>query len=498
LANPSASWFTVGKHAVRRRMVEQISQEDHCAYLYSSLLGCDATRLVFDGSCFLALDGQMLREARRFVFTSRIEMVDAVIDLGEIRQRRMETGSWREQVRDVLREPADTRPQRVRVPGEFGCSAPQEAVHHYWIPTPRGPLDPSLEHFHQAGLFPRPLDETDLAHLELELALCLALRDYKMKTGAPGYCLALSGGRDSAMVAVLVRRMFLYDNPTLSKDELDALVKKSFACAYMATRNSSETTRSAAEAVAQDCAATWFDGDVDGFVEMAKDVGQGMLGRQLRWDVPSDDLALQNVQARARSVIIWMIANAYNFILLATSNKSEAAVGYTTMDGDTSGGLSPLADVPKSLIQRWLAWAGDTYDMEGVQKVFRAPATAELRPSTSSQTDEDDLMPFVVLDQLMYHFVQRAQEPAQILRSLWPTFRERYAGDPKPFADHIARFVRMLCRAQWKRERFAISFRVMPFDLDPKGGFRFPPVQAGFQEELDEMYKALDELRAQG
>src|SRR5690606_30494597 len=97
LLNPSASWFCIGKHAIRRRMVSQISQEDHCVYLYASLLGCDATRLVFDGSTFIAVNGAIRSEGRRFVFDADWSLDDHIVDLSEIRHVRMEEGSWREQ-----------------------------------------------------------------------------------------------------------------------------------------------------------------------------------------------------------------------------------------------------------------------------------------------------------------------------------------------------------------------------------------------------------------
>ena len=96
-------------------------------------------------------------------------------------------------------------------------------------------------------------------------------------------------------------------------------------------------------------------------------------------------------------------------------------------------------------------------------------------------------MPFFVLDQLMYHFVQLGQEPLTMFQALWPSLSARYHGNARAFADHIHKFVRLVCFAQWKRERFAISFRVTAFDLDPKTGFRFPPVQAPFSEELAEL-----------
>jgi hypothetical protein len=97
-------------------------------------------------------------------------------------------------------------------------------------------------------------------------------------------------------------------------------------------------------------------------------------------------------------------------------------------------------------------------------------------------------MPFDILDRLMYQFVQCGQEPLEMFRTLWPELSPVYDDDPRGLAAHIDRFVRLLCRAQWKRERFAISFRVTAFDLDPKTGFRFPPVQAPFTDELAELH----------
>jgi NAD+ synthase (glutamine-hydrolysing) len=132
--------------------------------------------------------------------------------------------------------------------------------------------------------------------------------------------------------------------------------------------------------------------------------------------------------------------------------------------------------------------------MKSLEAVTGIPATAELRPPERGQTDEDDLMPFDILDRLMFQFVQRGQEPLEMFRTLWPVLKDRYDG-PTGLADHIDKFVKLLCRAQWKRERFAISFRVTAFDLDPKTGFRFPPVQDPFTRELEAMHAYVRQLR---
>ena len=176
----------------------------------------------------------------------------------------------------------------------------------------------------------------------------------------------------------------------------------------------------------------------------------------------------------SRGSLIWMLANLNQAILLSTSNKSEAAVGYTTMDGDTSGGLSPIADVPKSLVSLWLEWARDFHGIQALRHVTAMAPTAELRPRDRAQSDEADLMPFFILDQLLYEFVQKAHDPLAIFQALWPSLSEHYEHQPQAFADDIHRFIRLFCRAQWKRERFASAFGSQPSIWTQRRAFAFP------------------------
>ena len=493
LLNPSASWFHLGKHASRRRLVEQVSLEDHVAYIYTSLLGCDATRIVFDGSVLMACNGRMLQEGRRFVFTEHIEMVDDIIDLESIRQSRREEGSWRDQAHRAAEGEFGPTPTVQRLSGDFGHGIPVPGEAPYWEVGPTPPADPSLEWLHDAGLTPA-IGHEDIPHLELELAIAIALRDYTQKSGIRNIALALSGGRDSAMVALLVQRMFRYHHPDSSPDELKALLHTHFLTAYMATENSGTATESAARELAEELGATFHSFGIQPAVDTHLTLIEDVVERSLSWNNPVDDLALQNVQARLRGSLIWMLANLNQALLLSTSNKSEAAVGYTTMDGDTSGGLSPIADVPKSLVSLWLEWAKDFHQVQALRHVTAMEPTAELRPKESAQSDESDLMPFFILDQLLYEFVQKAHDPVAIFQALWPSLQVHYNNQPQAFRDDIHRFVTLFCRAQWKRERFAISFRVTAFDLDPKTGFRFPAVQSAFREELAELDVYVDSL----
>jgi NAD+ synthase (glutamine-hydrolysing) len=487
VANPSASWFTIGKHRVRRRMVRQISREDHLVYLYTSLLGCDATRLVFDGSVFVAEDGEILAEGRRFVFADEMELVDTVVDLAGLQRVRTEEGSWRQQVEGLQRGDHGPPPPVVEIPGDYATMRSPPASAPYWLPPASNGPDPSLAWLARDGLIPRAPTERDVPHLELELALALALREYATKSRVPGFTIASSGGRDSAMCAFLVSRALRYDRPELDGPALRAHVASKLVTAYLATENSGSHTRAAARGLSEEIGATHLELDVQPAFAAHRKLAEEALGAPLVWDDPRHDVVLQNLQARVRAAAIWAIANLRGFLLLTTSNKSEAAVGYATMDGDTAGGLAPIADVPKSLVSVWLAWAAEFHALSSLTAITQHPPTAELRPSDRGQTDEADLMPFEVLDQLLFHFVQEGLEPLELFKTLWPAMREHYDSDPKAFAAHIRKFVRLFCAAQWKRDRFAISFRVAAFDLDPKTGFRFPAVQEPFTVELEEL-----------
>jgi NAD+ synthase (glutamine-hydrolysing) len=486
--NASATWFVLGKQAMRRRMIRQISDEDSAVYVFASLLGCDDTRLIFDGALLIAQSGDVLVEGRRFRFHGDFEMIDHVVDLDAVARRRLAMGSWRQQVESLHRGELGPLPEIVPIAGDYTSGVPAPAPMPFWLRGLSAAVaEPSLEWLVHEGLFPRAIGELDIPHLELELALCLAMRDYTKKTRIKGVCLALSGGRDSTMCALIVHRMMRYDRPELDAAALKAEVNKRFVTVWMETENSSTHTRDAAAAVADELGAKHIATSIQQAFDLNVALAEKMTGIDLDWKHTAHDIPLQNVQARIRGTLVWFVANLHDFVLLTTSNLSECAVGYCTMDGDTAGGLAPIANVPKSLVSLWLDWAARTYDYKAVQRVFDVPPTAELRPPDRNQTDEDDLMPFLVLDQLMFLFVQRGQDPLEMFQTLWPSLKAHYQGDPRGLAAHIHKFTKKMCQAQWKRERFAISFRVTAFDLDPKTGFRFPPVQAPFTEELAEL-----------
>jgi NAD+ synthase (glutamine-hydrolysing) len=172
--------------------------------------------------------------------------------------------------------------------------------------------------------------------------------------------------------------------------------------------------------------------------------------------------------------------------LVSTSNRSEAAVGYATMDGDTSGGLSPIAGIDKAFLRHWLCWI----EKEGPEGIGAVPAlagvnsqlpTAELRPQDAHQTDEDDLMPYDLLDAIERAAIRDKLTPVEILH-LFQARESQYSTEQ--LAQWIERFFRLWCRNQWKRERYAPSFHLDDENLDPKTWCRFPILSGGFEREL--------------
>jgi NAD+ synthase (glutamine-hydrolysing) len=323
------------------------------------------------------------------------------------------------------------------------------------------------------------------------------------KSRSKGFVVSLSGGADSAAVSCLVAlavefgvqelglpgflSRLAYLESVQGASQPGQVVRALLSCVYQRTRNSSLLTHDAASQVAEAIQAEFIEWDVDELVTKYVETVSRALGRELTWE--HDDLALQNIQARARSPGVWLLANLRGSLLLSTSNRSEAAVGYATMDGDTSGGLSPIAGIDKAFLRRWLQWLEDRgpedlHPVPALAAVNRQQPTAELRPSGAHQTDEADLMPYELLDEIERAAIRDKYTPLEVFLRVRSRFAEY---DAATLCIWVERFFRLWCRNQWKRERYAPSFHVDDENLDPKTWCRFPILSGGFERELAEL-----------
>jgi len=178
-----------------------------------------------------------------------------------------------------------------------------------------------------------------------------------------------------------------------------------------------------------------------------------------------------------------MLANVKQCLLLTTSNRSEGDVGYATMDGDTSGSISPIAGVNKTFILEWLRYAEHQLGYDGLKMVNQMTPTAELRPLDQVQSDEKDLMPYSVLAEIEREAIFHRKSPVQVFEAM------KSKHEPVKLKFWITRFFKLWSINQWKRERIAPAFHLDDFNVDPRSWCRFPILSGGFERELGELNK---------
>lgn len=426
ILNPSASHYAMGKSKLREQeVVIDGSQKFNCAYLFVNLLGNEAGRMIYDGDIIAAQRGKLVAVNTRLTFDD-YRLMPCDID---------------------FTEPANTRV----------------------IPS----------------------DDNKEINEELTRALALALFDYLRKSKAKGYVVSLSGGADSSLCAVFVAEMVkravaglgwpkfcarLSLPEEATKNDWKKAVGMILGCAYQGTKNSSAETLGAARDLAASIGAEFHEWKIDEEVASYSSKIEHAIGRKITWE--TDDIVMQNIQARTRSPIIWMLANIKRAVLLNTSNRSEGDVGYATMDGDTSGSLSPIAGLSKVFILQWLRWAEETLDHVGLHRVNNLQPSAELRPRERHQTDEADLMPYPILAQIERLAIYERKSPGEVFKAMAADH------DADTLRGHIRKFFRLWAQNQWKRERLAPAFHLDDFNIDPRSWCRFPILSSGFDEEL--------------
>ncbi len=473
ILNPSASHFAFGKFEVRKRLVLEGSRALNASYVYANLLGNEAGRIIYDGGALIASAGRLLAQGSRLSYAP-VEVVAASVDVAATRLRSSQLASYQPNL-------TASRSAEVACPFQWPDLSPEPVR----LRAADWELSPSIK------------------EEEFTRAVGLGLFDYLRKSRAHGFVVSLSGGADSSatacLVAMMVRMACAELGPEWFNEALSYIgrlrettscgerVRHLLHCVYQASENSGRTTHDAAAAVAAAIGAEFSGTEIGAAVRGYVETIEAMIGRKLAWE--TDDLALQNIQARARGPGVWLLANLKQALLLSTSNRSEAAVGYATMDGDTCGGLAPIAGVDKAFLRRWLVWL-ETEGPAGLgaipelRAVNQLQPTAELRPPGAGQTDEDDLMPYPVLDAVERAAIRDKQSPREVFRQIRSEFPEY---SPKQLCDFVERFFRLWCRNQWKRERYAPSFHLDDENLDPKTWCRFPILSGGFQRELEQL-----------
>jgi NAD+ synthase (glutamine-hydrolysing) len=274
---------------------------------------------------------------------------------------------------------------------------------------------------------PGPLAEPlpDLA--EVYAALVLGLRDYVAKNGFQHVGLALSGGIDSALVAVLA---------------VDALGPERVSCVVMPSPHSSSETQQDARTIAANLGCEAIEIPIAGAME---EYERALASRPAQPSEP--DLAAENIQARIRGNLMMALSNRHGWLVLTTGNKSEVSVGYATLYGDMAGGFAVIKDVPKTLVYELVRHRNETAGRELIPaSVLERAPSAELRPD---QRDSDSLPPYELLDRVLEAYVERDQGREEMVA----------AGLPADVVDEV---VRLVDRSEYKRRQAAPGIRITP------------------------------------
>jgi NAD+ synthetase len=223
-------------------------------------------------------------------------------------------------------------------------------------------------------------------------ALSLGIRDYVRKCGFQSVLLGLSGGIDSALVAVLAA---------------DALGAENVWGVALPARHSSRGSLTDAEALAKNLGIRYQVLPI----EPAFEAVEGQLETVFAGTRPNE--AEENIQSRLRGVMLMALSNKFGGLVLTTGNKSEMAVGYCTLYGDMSGALAPIADVLKTDVYAIARWVNRDREIIPADTLTKPPS-AELRPG---QTDQDSLPPYEVLDAILQAYIVDHRSKEEIIRS---------------------------------------------------------------------------------
>ena len=261
-------------------------------------------------------------------------------------------------------------------------------------------------------------------------ALVLGLRDYVHKNGFKSVVLGLSGGIDSALCAVIAS---------------DAIGAENVYGISMPSKYSSDHSKSDAQDLAERLGCHYETQAI------------GDLVASFENQISLNDTAAENLQARMRALILMAKSNSEGHLTLTTGNKTELAVGYSTIYGDSVGGFAPIKDVEKTLVWQLAKWRNAVAEAEGKlgpipENSISKPPSAELRPG---QVDQDSLPPYEILDALLEGYVQRRESKQQLLQQGFD-------------AATIDRVLGLVDRAEWKRRQGAIGPKItgMAFGRD--------------------------------
>ena len=397
LVNISASPYHAGRGYFRERMLATRAADNVAIVAHNNLVG-GQDGLVFDGNSLIINEkGEVIARGRQF----EEDLIVADLNMESV---------FRSHLHDPRR-----RKEAAWLKEELQRATKIEVLDDY--PTAAKPPLP-----------PRQVERLDeLA--EIYQALVLGTRDYVHKNGFNKVVIGLSGGVDSSLVAVLA---------------VDALGASNVIGVSMPSRYSSPGSKSDAEALGRNL------GIEVKVIPIEKAFGSYLKTLAESFKDTEPDMTEENIQARIRGNVLFALSNKFGWLVLACSNKSETATGYTTLYGDMAGGFIPLKDVPKTTVYELAGYKNAQAGKEVIPSSVLAKApSAELRPH---QKDTDTLPPYELLDPILKAYVEDDMTVDQIVAMGF---------------DHetVTRIVQLVDSNEYKRRQAPPGIKITPRDF---------------------------------
>ena len=386
IVNLSASPYHAGKPLEREQMLVQRARDNLAAVIFCNLAG-GQDELVFDGgSVAVDQEGNVLARAPMF----EEALCVCTIDPGAVAAARLRDARHRAAVKREREQMAPAVPTRARLRA----------------PAPAEPDRPG-------GSLAEPLDREE----EVYRALVTGVRDYVNKNGFERVVLGLSGGIDSALVALVA---------------VDALGPERVSCVVMPSPYSSDETQADARSIARNLGADL----VELRIEEPMEAFERVLADEFEDTEP--DIAEENLQARIRGNLVMALSNKFGWLVLTTGNKSELSVGYATLYGDMAGGFAVLKDVFKGWVYRLVRWRNAREGRDLVpESVLERPPSAELR---YEQRDDESLPPYEILDAILEGYIEEDLDAQQLMNRGLPE-------------EDVERVIRLVDLAEYKRRQ---------------------------------------------
>ena len=403
LLNISASPFYVGKQEARERMLATRAADTGAIVAYVNLVG-GQDELVFDGASVVFDErGELMARAR--MFAEDLLVLD--LDIENVFRTRLHDPRRRKE-RPIAPDTAQGQQgQAIFISGSPATAAPADTT-----PPPHTSPD-RLGPVARVEPLPPPVEQA-------YRALVLGTRDYVRKNGFQDAVIALSGGIDSALTAVVA---------------VDALGSEHVWGVSMPSRYSSAGSRDDARALADHLGIRYLTLPIEETFAAALDTLRETLESEPR---PASTLTEENLQARIRGLFLMALSNRFGSIVLTTGNKSELAVGYATLYGDMAGGFAVLKDVFKLTVYELTRWRNAQAGSDLIpQATIEKPPSAELRPG---QKDTDSLPPYATLDPILRAYVEEDRGLAQIVALGFD-------------AATVARVMRLVDKSEYKRRQ---------------------------------------------